>query len=161
MRPVRCNVLWWTCFTVLVISLLGTVSYPQGKKPFRGFLDSFGYGYEVSVSVNGTPIKVIHGGGQQATRLFSTDHPARKMASAEQRALFLLREGENTITVQFRRLEDAQTPLEVKLEVPDRYNKPLFRLQSATLPEGKFERTFRIERTMPQNFKTVEISDQI
>jgi hypothetical protein len=128
--------------------------------PIKGFIDSFGYGYEVKVSINGTPIPIITGKGQQACRLFSPDHPMKKQASPEQEYMFILREGDDTISVEFKKLEDAQIPLEIKLEVPDRYSMPLFHLKSSATTSAKIERTFRIEKKMPPSFKTVELNDK-
>jgi hypothetical protein len=128
--------------------------------PIKGFIDSFGYGYEVKVSINGRPIPIITGKGQQACRLFSPDHPMKKQASPEQEYMFILHEGEDTISVEFTKLEDAQIPLEIKLEVPDRYSKPLFHLKSSATTSAKIERAFRIEKTMPALFKTVEVDDK-
>lgn len=130
------------------------------KDPIKGIIDSFAYGYEVKVSINGTPIPIIRGKGQQASRLFSADHPMKKQASPEQQYIFILREGNNTISVEFRKLEDAQTPLEVKLEIPDRYSKPLFHLRSSAKKSAKIDRSFRIEKNMPPSFKTVEVNDK-
>jgi hypothetical protein len=130
------------------------------KDPIKGFIDSFGYGYEVKVSINGIPIPIIKGKGQQATRLFSADHPMKKQASPEQQSLFILHEGDNSITVEFKKLEDAQTPLEIKLEVPDRYSKPLFHLKSSEKKSAKIELSFRIEKNMPPSFKTLEVNDK-
>jgi hypothetical protein len=129
------------------------------KEPIKGIIDSFGYGYEVKVSINGTPIPVIRGKGQQASRLFSADHPMKKQASPEQQNIFILREGDNTIAVEFRKLEDAQTPLEIKLEVPDRYAKPIFHLRSSEKESARIDRSFRIDKSMPPSFKTIEVND--
>jgi hypothetical protein len=110
--------------------------------------------------INGTPIPIITGKGQQACRLFSPDHPMKKQASPEQEYMFILREGDDTISVEFKKLEDAQIPLEIKLEVPDRYSMPLFHLKSSATTSAKIERTFRIEKKMPPSFKTVELNDK-
>ena len=143
---------------LLLLSLLQAL--PAGAQgPIRGLVDSMGYGYAVKISVNGTPIKIITGGGQQATRLFAVDHPMKAQASPDQKDLFILREGENSIAVEFRKLDDGQLPLQVKLEIPDRYAVPVFHLKSVTAKTGTFERTFRIEKKMPDGFKTIEITD--
>ncbi len=148
------------CSVLLLCLSVLPLHTASAKDPIMGFIDSFGYGYTVKVSINGTPIKVIKGKGQQATRLFSADHPMRKQASAEQMDLFILREGENSLVVEFQKLEDAQTPLQVKLEIPDRYSIPLFHLTSSTQKKGKVERKFEIKKKMPAKFKTIEVNDK-
>lgn len=127
--------------------------------PISAFIDSYGYGYEVKITINGIPINVIKGKGQQATRLFSADHPMLAEASEEQKSLFLLREGENSLVVEFRKLDEGMIPLQVKLEIPKRYSKPLFHLTTTTRRKGTIERKFRIDKTMPVGFKTIEVND--
>lgn len=136
------------------------ISNASAKDPIKGFIDSFGYGYEVKVAVNGNPVAAIKGKGQQATRLFSVDHPMKKDLPKEQQNLFVLKEGENSIVVEFRKVEDGQTPLRITLEVPDRYTQPLFQLTSSTRKSGKVERKFRIDARMPAAFRTVMVTDR-
>jgi hypothetical protein len=130
-----------------------------GEAPLQGFVDSFAYGYAVTVSVNGTPITAIRGDGQQATRLFAVDHPMRAQGGGSMAGLFVLREGENTIAVQFQKKGDARNALQVKLEVPGRYDKPLFHLDSSKRASGKVEKKFVIERKMAPSFATIEVND--
>ena len=141
------------CMLVLPLHLMS-----EGDQ-IKGFIDSFGYGYEVRVAINGTAIPVIKGQGQQATRLFSIDHPMRESAPVEQQNIFVLREGENTLLIEFRKVEDTDVPLQVTLEVPDRYAKPLFHLKTVLHKSGKVEQKFFIEKTMPENFETIEVTD--
>lgn len=130
-----------------------------GERKLQGFVDCFGYGYKVSVAINGTAVKPIVGGGQQATRLFATDHPLRAEAPAEQSGLFILREGENTILVEFEKTDAGPHALEIKFEVPDRYAQALFRLHSETRKRGKIARKFTIEKTQPAAFVPIEVGD--
>lgn len=148
-------------FSLVVLAVIATVhlAYAADTQPLRGFVDSFGYGYEVSISVNGTPVKLIKGDGQQAVRLFALDHPMRAQSPPDMADLFILKEGENSITVEFRKKENAQNPLQVKFEVPDRYAKPLFYLTSSTKTEGKVEKTFSIDQNEPPTFATIEVND--
>lgn len=125
----------------------------------RGIVDSFGYGYAVTVAVNGVPLPTLRGDGQQAVRLFGADHPLRAQSTPETAGLFVLREGENTIRVEFTRRGEAANALRVKVEVPDRYDRPLFQLTSATRPAGLLERTFVIAPSMPPDFRTLEVTD--
>lgn len=150
--------------TIMLPLLCLSIVLPRSataKDPIKGFIDSFGYGYDVKVCINGTPMTVIKGKGQQATRLFSADHPMKKDAAPEQQSIFILKEGENTITVEFRKLEESGTALEIRLEIPDRYSKPLFHLKSATARSGTLERKFLIEKKMPKKFKTIEVNDDM
>ena len=102
-----------------------------------GILSSFGYGYEVEVWINDQPLPQIEGGGSETLRIFSSDHPMKERmppdAPAEARSMFCLRPGTNEIRVRFRRLE-ADRPLEVKVEIPDRADAPVVRLSSETTP---------------------------
>jgi len=147
-------------FLMVCVAVIATANpAAAGDDQLRGFVDSFGYGYAVSVSVNGTPVKVITGDGQQATRLFGTDHPMRAQSPPEMADLFILREGENTIIVEFQKKEDSQNPLQVKLEVPDRYSQPLFHLTSSGRASGKVEKKIIIEKKQPPDFKTIVVND--
>jgi len=146
--------------TLFVLSLLLLpLSLMVAGEPIKGFIDSYGYGYEVRVEINGTAIAVIRGNGQQATRLFSVDDPLRESMPAEQQSIFVLREGENTLSVEFTKQEDATLPLQVTVEVPSRYTTPLFHLKSVTRKSGTVEVKFRIEPIMPADFETMEVSD--
>jgi hypothetical protein len=146
-----------------LLLVLGVVLLPLSTSmagdPIGGYIDSYGYGYAVKVEINGTAISVIKGQGQQATRLFAVDHPMRERVPPEQQSIFVLREGDNTISVEFTKLDDGEIPLQVKLEVPGRYNTPLFHLQSVTQKHGKVSRTFTILPEMPAGFETVEVTD--
>ena len=131
----------------------------SGKDPINGFIDCFGYGYRVRVLINGTAINVIHGEGQQATRLFSADHPMAAKTPADKKDIFILREGENTLQVEFVRLKGAQSPLQVKLEIPGRYAVPLFHLTTSTTDSAMIRKTVRIEKKMPAKFTTIAVTD--
>lgn len=144
--------------TILIV-IASALSIAAEDKPLRGFVDSFGYGYSVKVSVNGTPVKVIKGDGQQATRLFGIDHPMRSQSPTEMADLFILKEGENSILVEFQKMEDSQNTLQVKLEVPDRYTVPLFHLTSGKSASGRVEKKFIIEKGQQPNFATIEVTD--
>ncbi|HUU60221.1 MAG TPA: hypothetical protein VMZ50_11810 [Phycisphaerae bacterium] len=149
-----------TCLALATLAALGPAAPAHaGETALRGFVDSFGYGYVVRVAVNGTPVAAVKGGGQQAVRLFAVDHPLRAGSAPEMAALFILKEGENTISVDFRKEGDAANPLQVKFEVPDRYDRPLFHLTSAKRDQGAVERTIVVEAKMPPSFATVEITD--
>lgn len=148
------------CRTWLMIPLLllPLAAFAE-EVPLRGFIDSFGYGYTVTVSINGTAIKVIRGGGQQATRIFSANHPLRAQSQPNMADLFVLREGENSIAVTFQKKGEGSSPLEIKLEIPDRYAIPLFRLKSSKQRSGQVERKFNIGKKMPPAFTTMEVTD--
>ena len=121
---------------------MGVIAAAAADKdvPLLGSIDSFGYGYKVKVTINGTVIQVIKGGGQQMTRLFAVNHPLGSQASEAQKDLFILKEGENLIVVEFAKEKDAQNKLEIKLEVPDRYSVPLFHLHSSAIKNAAFEK---------------------
>jgi hypothetical protein len=145
---------------MVVLAVISTVHLSTAEEvPLKGFVDSFGYGYEVSISVNGTPVKAIKGDGQQATRLYGVDHPMRTQSPPEMADLFILNEGENTIAVEFKKKGDSQNALQIKVEMPDRYAKPLFHLTSSKLTSGKVEKKFVIEKTAPETFTTIEVND--
>ncbi len=132
----------------------------SGDLSLKGFIDSYAYGYHVKVAINGTPLKVIRGKGQQATRLFGIDHPLKAQVPPDQTDIFVLKEGENTIAIEFEKQEEAPSALQIKLEVPDRYTVPLFQLVSKTLKSGKIEKKFSIEKKMPPQFKTLAVGDE-
>jgi hypothetical protein len=143
---------------VIPLLLLPLAAFAEDV-PLRGFIDSFGYGYTVTVSINGTGLKVIRGGGQQATRIFSANHPLRAQSQPDRSDLFVLREGENSIAVTFQKKGGPSSPLEIKLEIPDRYAIPLFRLKSSKTRSGQVERKFIIEKKMPPAFTTMLVTD--
>lgn len=127
--------------------------------PLKGFLDSFAYGYQVTIAVNGTPLKTIRGDGQQALRLFAVDHPIKANSPPDMLDLFILKEGENSLVIEFKKKGDAPQPLQVKLEIPDRYSKPLFHLTSSRRPSGKVEKKFDILKTPAPSFATISVDD--
>ncbi len=148
------------CFSLVILAVIAT-SQPVAAEelPLQGFVDSFGYGYTVTIAVNGTPVKAIKGDGQQFTRLFAVNHPLRAKSPPEMADLFILKEGENSIIVEFQKKEDSQNPLQVKLEVPDRYAQPLFHLTSSKRTSARVEKKFIIEKKAPSTFTTIVVGD--
>ncbi len=126
----------------------------SGDLSLKGFIDSYAYGYHVKVAINGTPLKLISGKGQQATRLFGIDHPLKAQVPRDQTDIFVLKEGENTIAIEFEKQEEAPSALQIKLEVPDRCTVPLFQLVSKTLRKRKNRKeVFHRKKEMPPQLK--------
>ncbi|MCB2186410.1 MAG: hypothetical protein KQJ78_08340 [Deltaproteobacteria bacterium] len=157
--PASLRALGLSCVLALGLASAGPAA-AAAAEPLKALLDCFGYGYQVSVSLNGTPLPLIKGGGQQASRLFGANHPMKGQAPADHAYLFCLKEGENTITVEFQKTGAGERPLEVKLALPGRYDKPLFYLKITKIKAGQVKRKFIIADQEPAGFRTVTVTDQ-
>lgn len=123
-------------------------------------LSCFGYGYKLKVLVNGVDVGVA-GGKSENRRLFAADSPMASQAAPETRKKsFVLKKGENTISIEFtKQSDDKNDRMEVSLEM-DGYPAPLFFLQGRSKPSGKVEKSFVVSDVPPADFKPVFVTDQ-
>lgn len=123
-------------------------------------LSCFGYGYKLKVLVNGVDVGVA-GGKSENRRLFAADSPMASQAPPEARKKsFVLKKGENTISIEFtKQSDDKNDRMEVSLEM-DGYPAPLFFLQGRSKPSGKVENSFVVSDVPPADFKPVFVTDQ-
>lgn len=121
-------------------------------------LSCFGYGYKVSVVINGVPTS-IKGGKSESMRLFNQDNEMAKNASPEMKKLFILKPGANQIQIEFKKEGGANDKLTLSLEL-EGYPAPVFLLYSAKKPLGKVSTSVVLQKAVPQNFKPVYISDE-
>jgi hypothetical protein len=121
-------------------------------------LSCFGYGYTVSVVINGVPTS-IKGGKSESMRLFNQDNEMAKNASPDMKKLFILKPGENQIQIEFKKEGGANDKLTLSLEL-EAYPAPVFLLYSAKKPSGKVHTSVILQKDVPQNFKPVFISDE-
>jgi hypothetical protein len=120
-------------------------------------LSCFGYGYKVSVVINGVPTS-IKGGKSESMRLFNQDNEMAKSAAPEMKKLFILKPGTNQIQIEFKKEGGANDKLTLSLEL-ETYPAPVFLLYSAKKPSGKVNTGVSLQKAVPQNFKPVFISD--
>ena len=121
-------------------------------------LSCFGYGYKVSVVINGVTTS-IKGGKSESMRLFNQDSEMAKSAAPEMKKLFILKPGTNQIQIEFKKEGGANDKLTLSLEL-EAYPAPVFVLYSATKPSGKVTASVILQKAVPQNFKPVFISDE-
>jgi hypothetical protein len=121
-------------------------------------LSCFGYGYKVSVVINGVPT-TIKGGKSESMRLFNQDNEMAKSAAPEMKKLFILKPGANQIQIEFKKEGGANDKLTLSLEL-EGYPAPVFLLYSAKKPSGKVNTSVILQKAVPQNFKPVFISDE-
>jgi hypothetical protein len=121
-------------------------------------LSCFGYGYTVSVAINGVPTS-IKGGKSESMRLFNQDNEMAKNASPEMKKLFILKPNANQIQIEFKKEGGANDKLTLSLEL-EGYPAPVFLLYSAKKPLGKVNTSVVLQKAVPQNFKPVYISDE-
>ena len=144
--------------SVLLLAVLAGGPLAAQDDAISGVLSSFAYGYDVAVWINGTALPQIDGGDSDSTRIFSVDHPMKARmppdAPGEAKAMFCLLAGENRIRVKFERA-DSGRPLEVKVEIPDLSDEPVFVLKSQTADGADREFTFEIAEGAPP----VEVGD--
>jgi len=121
-------------------------------------LSCFGYGYKVSVVINGVPTS-IKGGKSESMRLFNQDNEMAKSAAPEMKKLFILKPGANQIQIEFKKEGSANDKLTLSLEL-EAYPAPVFLLYSAKKPSGEVNTSVILQKAAPQNFKPVFISDE-
>jgi len=121
-------------------------------------LSCFGYGYKVSVVINGVPTS-IKGGKSESMRLFNQDNEMAKSAAPEMKKLFILKPGTNQIQIEFKKEGGANDKLTLSLEL-EAYPAPVFLLYSAKKPSGKVTASVILQKAIPQNFKPVFIPDE-
>lgn len=121
-------------------------------------LSCFGYGYKVSVVINGVPTS-IKGGKSESMRLFNQDNEMAKSAAPEMKKLFILKPGTNQIQIEFKKEGGANDKLTLSLELAA-YPAPVFLLYSAKKPSGKVTTSVILQKAVSQNFKPVFISDE-
>ncbi len=121
-------------------------------------LSCFGYGYKVSVVINGVPTS-IKGGKSESMRLFNQDNEMAKSAAPEMKKLFILKPGANQIQIEFKKEGGANDKLTLSLEL-EGYPAPVFLLYSAKKPSGKVNTSVILQKAVPQSFKPVFISDE-
>ncbi len=121
-------------------------------------LSCFGYGYKVSVVINGVPT-TIKGGKSESMRLFNQDNEMAKSAAPEMKKLFILKPGANQIQIEFKKEGGANDKLTLSLEL-EGYPAPVFLLYSAKKPSGKVNTSVILQKAVPQNFKPVFVSDE-
>jgi hypothetical protein len=121
-------------------------------------LSCFGYGYRVSVVINGVPTS-IKGGKSESMRLFDQNNEMAKSAAPEMKKLFILKPGANQMEIVFTKEGGANDKLTLSLELAA-YPAPVFLLYSATKPAGKVNTRISLQTAVPQNFQPVFISDQ-
>jgi hypothetical protein len=151
------------CFVSLVLACNAFAERKGGSgmnpdNDLMAVLSCFGYGYKVSVVINGVPTS-IKGGKSESMRLFNQDNEMAKSASSEMKKLFILKPGANQLQIEFKKEGGANDKLTLSLEL-EGYPAPLFFLYSAKKPSGKVTTSVILQKAVPQNFKPVFISDE-
>lgn len=123
-------------------------------------LSCFCYGYKIKALVNGIDVGVT-GGQSENRRLFAADSPMASQAPPEMRKkIFVLKKGENTISIEFAKQSDNKNDrMDISMEM-DGYPAPLFFLQGRLKPSGKVEKSFVVSDVPSADFKPVFVTDQ-
>ena len=123
-------------------------------------LNCFAYGYAVEVHVNGTRMD-ISGGKSESTALLDFGNAMKAEAAPQMQHIFVLKQGDNTISVKFARQGDADagSHLDFKLSLQDPYAAEILKLDSSAKASGQVQRTFRIGKTAPKDAATIRITD--
>ena len=88
----------------------------QMTKEINMTISCWGYGYKGKVMINGINLG-IQGGRSESLRLFTADSPFAKKASADQKRLFCLKPGKNTISVDCTKTSSSDhDKFEISLE---------------------------------------------
>ena len=112
-------------------------------KKINAVLSSFSYGYKVKVVINNLDVGIT-GGKSESKRLFFQGSSLALKAPAEMKKLFCLKEGVNTVVVEFAKTSTAaHDKVEVSLEI-EGHEEPLFFLQD-TKASGKVEKKIEIK----------------
>ncbi len=109
-------------------------------------IDVMAYGYEVKVMINGIDIG-IEGGKSEGKRLFGMDSPAVKGLPPEFKNLACLKEGQNEITVTYKKIPDAKMPsLTINLSTEEQFKKGehLFYVKDIQDDSGEIKETFTL-----------------
>jgi hypothetical protein len=151
------------CFVSLLVACNAFAERKGGSgmnpdNDLMAVLSCFGYGYKVSVVINGVPTS-IKGGKSESMRLFNQDNEMAKSAAPEMKKLFILKPGENQMQIEFKKEGGANDKLTLSLEL-EAYPAPVFLLYSAKKPAGKVNTSVILQKGVPQNFKPVFISDE-
>lgn len=123
-------------------------------------LSCFCYGYKIKALVNGVDVGVS-GGKSESKRLVAADSPMASQVPPEiRKKSFVLKKGENTISIEFtKQSDDKNDRMEISLEM-DGYPAPLFFLQGRSKPSGKVEKIFVVSDVPSADFKPVFVTDQ-
>ena len=101
-----------------------------------------GYGYEVRVLINGTDIGV-QGGKSESKRLFGAESELKKDAPADMRdRLFVLKPGENSLSVQCKKTGQEQDRLTFEMYVGEQV-EPFISFVTSDA-SATFEKTFAL-----------------
>ncbi len=117
----------------------------NAQNDLMAILSCFGYGYTVSVVINGVSTS-IKGGKSESMRLFDQDNAMAKGASPEMKKLFILKPGANRIQIEFKKEGGANDKLTLSLEL-EGYPAPV-------------NTSVILQKAVPQKFKPVFISDE-
>jgi hypothetical protein len=130
-------------------------------KEFDASLNVMGYDRNVTIYINGVHITRITGGRSQSVRLFLADDPKIKTLAPEMqkkmKELFCLKEGENTIEIQFSEKGKPQGPGMFTVSIDSgNYKVPVLTYtKNPDVKKGKAKGTFKIYTDEPAGFKTV------
>jgi hypothetical protein len=129
------------------------------NKEIMGVLSCMAYGYQVKVSINGVDVG-IEGGKSENRRFFNVGHPMMGEAPPEKRAsIFVLKPGENSISIEFTKTGDENDNLSITLDV-EGYPSSVLSVTSRNLPSKKIEKTFNLTDTVPADFQSITITDE-
>ncbi len=141
-----------------IFAALATLNVLAEETNLRATLGVNGQGRTVEISVNGSKISNIKGGGAEAVQLYHKDHPWGKDFSPERKHLLCLKNGENTIYISYSQKNDEEIEnLEVYI-MASGYSKPLLEA-TATKDQitGIITGKFLLHSKEPEDFKTEQL----
>lgn len=146
--------------SILAIALLLAAPAATAAEPeLMVTVSVMGYGYKVTMLVNGVDIGV-HGGQSEGRRLFNKGHPMMTQASPEVRARnFPIQRGPNQVTIEYAKLDPKSSDaLEITMEA-EGYSQPLLKLVSRSKNADKITTQVVVEPKAPAGFKTVVLGE--
>jgi hypothetical protein len=144
---------------MLAVFLLAVTSVAAAEPELMVVVSVMGYGYKVTMLVNGVDIGV-QGGKSEGRRLFNKDNPMASQASPNVRARnFPLRRGANQVSIEYSKLDPKNADaLEITMEA-EGYPQPLLKLLNRSKNADKLGATIVVEPKAPAGFKTALLGD--
>ncbi|MCI0503094.1 hypothetical protein L0Y65_00110 [Candidatus Micrarchaeota archaeon] len=128
-------------------------------KGIAGIISCWGYGYSVRMRINGKDAGLA-GGGSEGARVFSPEHEMYGEAPpAIREKLFILKEGKNEISVEFRKASENESEyLQIAIEL-EGYPAPVFLLHSRSKASGTLKSGVEMHAAAPEGFRPIFITD--
>ena len=127
-------------YLLTFLMLLSPAAYSDDS---RAIINVFGYGYNITVTINNIKINCLTGGSSQMAQVYNVNHPLKEKAQEEFKSNFCLKKGINTIEIEFESTNPSEeNKLELNLNIPEKVD-PLVNITTKEV-SGKIIREFEI-----------------